>query len=461
MAQGKARDVVVLGGGLAGLRAASVAAQAGAQVTLLEKQEKIGGSSALSAGMFWTAPDLDSYWRRIPHGNGALAARVLGSYDADLAALRASGVHVDDEPTTDVMGFGRGYSFDVAACLRFLAARLGENGGEVRTGVRVLSVGNSPVRRFRLDLETSAGSEELHADAIVFATGGFQASPDARAAHMPNVGRGIVLRSNPGSTGDGLRLARSLGGSLAGDLGTFYGHLIPHPVHGFTPENFMLFSQYYSNHGILVAPDGRRFADESRGDEILNQDLSEVEGMTAFLIFDDGVRSTYGVAEPFANFGRIDRFEFAVRGGARHAVANSLPELAVRLGGLGVDATQLAATLAGDLEVSSLAARASRAQPPTLRQLEKLRKPPFYALEVQPSITFTLGGLAIDEETRVLDAAGNPLTGLFAAGADLGGLSNYGYTGGLAPAHITGGIAGASASRLVTGSAHAKAVPAC
>ena len=38
------------------------------------------------------------------------------------------------------------------------------------------------------------------------------------------------------------------------------------------------------------------------------------------------------------------------------------------------------------------------------------------------------------------------MPGLFAAGADIGGLSNYGYAGGLAPGYITGRWAGTSAA---------------
>lgn len=445
-------DVVVLGGGLAGLRAASVAAAAGASVLLLEKLDRLGGSSALSAGMFWTAPDLAGYRQRVPHGDVELAARLIAQYEGDLAAIRESGVHVDAEPTLGVMGdFGRGYSFDVRSYLDVLTARLYACGGTVRTGVSTLGIERTGGHRFLVRTETAAGPAEIRASAVVLATGGFQASPELRAAHMPAVGADIALRSNRGSAGDGLRLASSLGAGLAGDLGTFYGHLVPHPVAGFTPEKYMLFSQYYSGHGILVAADGRRFADESRGDEILNQDLAEVDGMTAFLLFDEEVRSTYGVAEPFANFGRVDRFEFAVAGGARHATADTLDELVRRLGALGVDADQLTRTLAGDVEPSHLARRVSRAEPPTTRQLAKLRRGPFHALEVQPAITFTLGGIAVDADLSVLGQAGERIDGLYAVGADIGGFNNYGYAGGLAPAHLTGSIAGRAAARRTLG----------
>lgn len=444
------RDVVVIGGGLSGLRAASVAAEGGASVTLLEKQNHLGGSSELSAGMYWTAPDLASYQQRIPNGDLRLATRLIADYETGLSAIRASGVHVDAEATLGVMGFGRGYTFDIGTYLQVLEERLLQSRGEVRTSERIRSVTRSGTRRFRLDTESDDGSHEIHTDAIILATGGFQGSPEHRAAHMPEVGVNILLRSNPGSEGDGLNLALSLGAALAGDLGTFYGHLVPHPVANFTPDRFMHYSQYFSNHGILVAADGRRISDESRGDEILNQDLAEVDGMTAFLIFDEETKSTYGVSEPFANFGRVDRFAFAVQAGARHAKAQTLEELAQQLDALGVDGSQLRRTLAGDIQVSGLAHRVSRSEPPTVQQLEKLRRPPFYALEVQPAITFTLGGIAIDDSTSVLNSVGERIVGLYAAGADLGGFSNYGYAGGLAPAHITGTIAGRSAAQSVT-----------
>ena len=58
----------------------------------------------------------------------------------------------------------------------------------------------------------------------------------------------------------------------------------------------------------------------------------------------------------------------------------------------------------------------------------------FHAVEVQPSITFTFGGLRGDTEGRALDRNGEPVPGLFVAGADLGGVQETGYIGGLCSA---------------------------
>ena len=60
---------------------------------------------------------------------------------------------------------------------------------------------------------------------------------------------------------------------------------------------------------------------------------------------------------------------------------------------------------------------------------------------VRASVTQTLGGIGIDERARVLSGNGNPIGGLYAAGADVGGISTGGYSSGLAAALVFGRIA--------------------
>jgi succinate dehydrogenase/fumarate reductase flavoprotein subunit len=61
-------------------------------------------------------------------------------------------------------------------------------------------------------------------------------------------------------------------------------------------------------------------------------------------------------------------------------------------------------------------------------------------VRVAPGITNTIGGLRIDEQARVVGA-----DGLFAAGADVGGISTGGYASGLAAALVFGRISAESA----------------
>jgi glycine/D-amino acid oxidase-like deaminating enzyme len=69
-------DVLVVGGGMARLAAATGATENGARVLVIEKGSRPGGSVALSVGMFWAVPDFETLRRRLPLGNGLWAAGV-------------------------------------------------------------------------------------------------------------------------------------------------------------------------------------------------------------------------------------------------------------------------------------------------------------------------------------------------------------------------------------------------
>ena len=60
------------------------------------------------------------------------------------------------------------------------------------------------------------------------------------------------------------------------------------------------------------------------------------------------------------------------------------------------------------------------------------------AVHVMPGVTHTIGGLRVDTSARVLDERGRPIPGLYAAGADVGGISTGGYASGLAAALVLG-----------------------
>jgi hypothetical protein len=49
-----------------------------------------------------------------------------------------------------------------------------------------------------------------------------------------------------------MRLAQQVGGALAGDMRTFYGHLMGSPIEGFAREHFTRLSVWYSEDAVLV-----------------------------------------------------------------------------------------------------------------------------------------------------------------------------------------------------------------
>lgn len=452
-------DVVVVGSGVAGASAGAAAAREGARVVLVEKLPEFGGSAALSAGMFWTAPSLEAYRRRIPLGNAALGRRLVEDFPGAVDELRSLGVRVADEPTRDIMTFGIGYSTDILGILAACRETVEAAGGACLSGASVRSVLMEPdaagvpsVRGVRVRIEPGEGDAgaselELRAPAVVLATGGFGRDPELLARYLgPNADR-VLRRSNRGSVGDGLRLAREAGTGGSAAMHSFYGHLVPWPLEAFEAEHYLPYSQYYSGEAVLLNLRGRRFVDETLGDEVINQDLVQQPEARGVLVFDDAVRATSGSGEPFPGLGRMDRFEVAQRAGGRWTTEDTLEALTRRLGEWGLDPEAVSETLSAHARAAASDATAPSALGvPVSRHAKAPSAGPYHALMVQPSITFTFGGIPISTDGEALDPDGRPVPGLFAAGADIGGLSNGGYAGGLAPGYITGGWAGRSAA---------------
>ena len=67
------------------------------------------------------------------------------------------------------------------------------------------------------------------------------------------------------------------------------------------------------------------------------------------------------------------------------------------------------------------------------------------AVLVRAAVTQTLGGIRVDERARVLREDATPIEGLYAAGADVGGISAGGWSSGLGTALVLGLVAAESA----------------
>jgi succinate dehydrogenase/fumarate reductase flavoprotein subunit len=408
-------DLLVVGGGVAGMAAAAHAAARGARVTVLEKTERLGGSGALSAGIVWTAPDEATLRRVCPDGDPELGRVLVEGFDAAVERALDAGVHVS-ERWTGQMGFGVAHRVDMRALLERWRDTVVSAGGRIELGARageLVRDGDGGIRGARVagaGADTSA--TEITGAAVLLATGGFQGDPALVRGAIGSGAEAMLVRSHPGATGDGLRLARAAGAADARGRGDgFYGHLVPSPLESWRPDEFLPLTQYHSRQGVLVNREGRRFAEEWRGDEISNQSALRQSGSRAVLLFDERVRTEHALAAPYPHGQLVDRLALAEEVGARVGHAPTLKRLIAGVAGWGVDADRLAETLS--------------ARP------DSLREPPFHALEVQPTITFTFGGVRADADGRVLDEHGRALPGLFAAGADVGGLQGPGYVGGL------------------------------
>jgi fumarate reductase flavoprotein subunit len=227
---------------------------------------------------------------------------------------------------------------------------------------------------------------ETSDDVTILATGGFQGDPGLVDEHV-RPGGGLRLRANPWSSGDGLRLGLARGAELSDGMDEFYGRNMPDA--DFSEDQFVPLAQLYG-----------RFADvyNERGEKFFEGEVSWSEN--------DLVQATARQPDGHAWYVLDDA---ALEQRVRDRTVAEMVALAPMT------------TDPSDLPFAT----------PTAAKV---------AVRVRPGITHTIGGLRIDERARVVGAEG-----LFAAGADVGGISTGGYASGLAAALVFGRIAAESA----------------
>ncbi|CAK7234624.1 hypothetical protein SCUCBS95973_008997 [Sporothrix curviconia] len=445
-------DVLVCGGGMSGLACASFAARAGAKVLVVEKQAAVGGSSNYSAGMFWAPQNYDKLRAWVPDGDPALQKAFLDEYLPSVQWMRENGVPT--APRFDgIMSIGIGFPITIRSLQGLQRGWIDAagNGSQIWTGASLVKLnqkqpGVTGARVTGAVVRRGSQLYNVRAAAVVLATGGFQGSPSLVSRHLGPGADNILVRANRGSVGDGLRLAAEVGASTSRGMSTYYGHLMAAPlrVEDVDPKDFLSLAQYQSKYCLLLNEGGRRFADETTGDEIVNQYLARQEKRRGFLLFNEKTRVQHCVTALFPNAGDIDRLQKAAAHGCRVQSASTLAGLLEILGAWGVNAAQARQTIddydravrQGDRSIALDAPVGRGPSPPPVTLVDG--DGPFYAMEVQPSITFTYGGIAIDTQGHALTADKTRIPGLLVSGVDAGGFSNTGYTGGLSLAFVTG-----------------------
>jgi succinate dehydrogenase/fumarate reductase flavoprotein subunit len=347
------RDVVIAGAGMAGLVAAARALELGAEVDVYEKGDRAGGSMYLSSGVVWRYREWERFREECPKGDPALQRLVWERLDDDVAWLESLGAPVVARETGNELTTG--LRFDPKGLTETLARRAG--------AIRLLE----PL------------TDLPDAGPVILATGGFQGSAEMVRTYITPEAGSLLLRSNPWSTGDGLRLGRSRGAELSAGMDEFYGRNLA-AAPRITEADFVPLAQVYAMHATVENLAGRRYEPRSWSDIDVVQWTARQPGARARYIVPDDA---------------LDEW-------VRERTVGDLIENALRAG-----------------------APVERRNGSTV-------------VEVVAGITTTLGGLRVDVDARAAD-------GLYAAGADVGGISTGGWSSALAAALVLGKLAAESA----------------
>ena len=483
-------DVIVVGGGNAGLSAAMAAQDGGAQALLLEKapMELRGGNSYFTGGLFRFAfqgiDDVASVIHDLSEGERAMVD--VGSYPTRayyedvmrvteglsdplllevlvgqslptmqwlatkgvrwILAMGRQSFKVDDKfkffgnLVVEAVGGGVGLSD-----MEFAAAeKMGVQMVYDTKAVRLLT--DRMGRVTGLTVRGPEGFQDIEASAVVLACGGFEANAEMRTRYLGAGWELAKVRGVPYNTGDGHRMALDIGALPYGHWSGAHACAWDYGAPAYGDRKITdLYQKHSYPYSVIVNIDGERFVDEGAdyrnytyakyGREILKQPQR-----AAFQIFDQKTV-------------RLQREEYRIKEVTK-ATADTIETLADRLG---VDRAGLVRTVReyneacqpGEFNPSVLDnVRTEGITPPKSNWALPLDSPPYEGYAVTCGITFTFGGLGVDSRAQALDTEHRTIPGLYAAGEILGGLFYHNYPGGagLMAGAVFGRRAGLSAA---------------
>lgn len=420
-------DVVVVGGGGAGLAAAIEAGKAGAKVILVEKTAGVGGDTFRNGGVMAgqgtrltkakgvdvTTEEVWKHFLSIEPAFGTLdpeVARIVAEKGGEtIDWLEGLGVKFSDELVADpnyapklrifhqVIGGGRGYAEPLVGAAKAV-------GVQVLTETRAAKLIIDGERRV-VGVTVNAKDKVRHIKvrkAVVLTTGGYGANGAMLELFNPAI-RGVGFVCSSESVGDGLVMAMEAG---AATIRTSQGPIM-YPTVEVEANNIFQWHTMQGG-GIAVGEDGSRFVSEDTlymSGELTKAIIAQIGKQRAsqiWMIVNDGPHLKHALEVHPVGLAKADTIE----------------ALAQRTG---LNPTSLRTTVD---RYNRFCAEQKDADFGRKGYLIPLDKGPFYAGRVRPGVVMTTGGIKIDANCRVLTfkSVGDPgeqrraIPGLYAAG---------------------------------------------
>nr|WP_238486391.1 FAD-dependent tricarballylate dehydrogenase TcuA [Motilimonas eburnea] len=458
-------DVVVIGAGNAGLCAAISAAQKGKSVVILEKSPKVnrGGNSSLTMNFRFTHSNLfelceltdcpkqtemlikskyypyspSNFYDDIMKSSKGMACQELSktlsehSYNV-IKWLYSLGHRWEVKPNI--------LEGSVPIRIKGGGATLQEKNFSVAESLGVKILYESKLNNIIFDNSTIAGvsfstnntiiENNILCKSIVLACGGFQANSLKVAENLGFLWSNVPVRGVPFNTGEGIYAAIKAGAIFYGDKKGCHStpqgvNISPYSLPG-DHEQVQLNSRYCFNLGITVNQVGKRFFDEGEdnpnflyaklGGEILKQ-----PNRICYQIFDSRTAALLPKGY-FVNSGMV--------------CSNELSKLASHFGiredTLAKEIDEFNASI--EVESSEFVKKDGLTTNglliPKSNWSIKIIQPPFFICPVVTGLTFTYGGIKINEHAQVLSSNNTPIKGLYACGEIVGGAHYHNYAGG-------------------------------
>ncbi len=453
-------DVLVVGGGNAGLSAAIVAAEAGRNVCLLERAPRFyrGGNSrhtrnlramhdAPTSVLTDAYPEAEYYedLLRVTMGKTTekLARLAIRESQHSVPWLEARGVRFQ-KALSGTLHLGRTNAFFMGggrALVNALCRHAESLGVVLHYEAEVTGVHLEDGFCRGVTATIDGRPTDFSARSVVFAAGGFQANIDWLKESWGAAADNFLIRGTPYNTGEVLKTLLDQGVQPVGDPQQCHAVAIDGRAPKF--DGGICTRVDCVSLGIVVNQKAERFYDE--GEDFWPKRYA----IWGRLVAAQPEQIGHVVIDQKA----IGLFMPPVFPAEK---AQTIEELAGRIG---LDPAALARTVAaynaairdGDFDHTELDnCHTEGLTPPKTHWARRLDTPPYYAYTLKPGITFTYLGVAVDEKARVLIADGRPSANMFAAGEIMAGnVLGEGYLAGIGMTigGVFGRIAGEEAAR--------------
>lgn len=481
-------DVVVIGGGGAGLPAALTAVEKGASVIVLEKRFATGGDALRAnwifaceshlqkeAGVTITRDDVFKEaleWHRYDRINPRILRAYINKSGDTIRWLEEKGVQFElrsmlpdpkmatghwTKGPSGLCAFGNVYRLLHQKCedagVQFT---LRTSGKKIVRGSKGNVTGVLAVTRDRQELEIKARS-------VILSTGSFIGNKKLLKKYFPyyydeNVYWCDALLSN---TGDGLIIADEAGAAMAK-----FCTLVREPNYSFETVVNNRCRASLEPTAVWVNKRGQRYLTESTlsaGCIIVNA-LIQQPGKIGYALYDDKMVQSIvekgtppqGTRIPIPPE-KVPDFRQYLQKEAKKGVWTNISDTWDGIANwIGADPKVLKATVDKYNYFCAQGYDEDFVKEP--EYLVPLRTPPYYAIKFRPLMIETIGPLRVNEFMEVLDKQDNPIPGFYAAGVIVSGWASYDHGGPLVMAGSelgfsinSGRIAAENAAKFVLG----------
>lgn len=426
-------DIIIVGAGGAGMTAALEAKAKGLNPVIFEKMPVAGGNTTkASSGMnasetkFQKEQGIEDnndlfYEETLKGGHGTNDKEMLRFFVDNSASaiewLDTMGIRLNNLTITGGMNEKRTHRpEDGSAVGQYIVDGLLKNVQEkdiplfINAEVKGITEKDGVVNGVDV-LFNQTDEKTITAKSVIVTTGGFGSNMDMIKEVRSDLGD-YVTTNQAGSTGDGIKMIEKLGGVTV-DLEQIQVHPTVQQE-----ESYLIGEAVRGEGAIMVSAEGKRFTNELDTRDKVTAAINELPEKSAYLVFDSGVKSRAKAIEQYEKIG------FVLEGETIETLAEKM----------NVASDELKVTL--DTWNKAVTNKDDQAFGRTTGIENDLANAPYYAIKIAPGIHYTMGGVKINTNTEVLNAEGQPIPGLFAAGEVTGALHGENRIGGNSVAEI-------------------------